>query len=66
MALCAHPGLTEAGSVDTGILPVVKGLLRDGPWYVSPPLQPLGHLLYYILSRFMLSISVSDCEKKRS
>ena len=32
MAIFAHPGLTEAGSVDIGILPVVKGLLRDGPW----------------------------------
>ena len=32
MAMFAHPGLTEAGCVDTGILPVVKGLLRDGPW----------------------------------
>ncbi|KAK7107097.1 uncharacterized protein [Littorina saxatilis] len=31
MAVLAHPGLTEPGSVDTGVLPVVKGLLRDGP-----------------------------------
>ncbi|KAL8588238.1 hypothetical protein ACOMHN_062095 [Nucella lapillus] len=31
MALFAHPGLTEAGSVDTGVVPVLKAMLRDGP-----------------------------------
>ncbi|KAK7503071.1 hypothetical protein BaRGS_00005697 [Batillaria attramentaria] len=30
-ALFAHPGLTDAGSVDTGVLPIVRGLLKDGP-----------------------------------
>ncbi|XP_076444743.1 uncharacterized protein LOC143282821 [Babylonia areolata] len=31
MAMFAHPGLKEVGSVDTGVLPVLKGLLQSGP-----------------------------------
>ena len=32
MAIFAHPGLSDAALVDAGVLPVVKSLLKKGPW----------------------------------